>query len=180
MARSFKPLIDRIMKRVSPCPFTGCWLFIGHLDTKGYAAITNEPGSKNRLVRVHRETYKHFIGPIPEGLELDHTCHTNDLNCKGGASCPHRSCVNPAHLEPVTHEVNLARGREPDWRPSLGLAAERKRNLTHCKHGHEFTPENTKIRTKGGRLCLACKSEDQKRRKPWRGQHRVRPRKARP
>src|ERR1700724_3342910 len=86
-----------------------CWTVGGSRNGAGYAQVWNG----QRLVMAHREAYEHFIGPIPEGLELDHTCHSRDPSCPGNASCVHRGCVNPAHLEPVTHRENCLRGRSP-------------------------------------------------------------------
>lgn len=48
--------------------------------------------------------------PIPDDLQIDHLCHTDDPGCLGGNDCPHRRCVNPAHLEPVTPQGNSLRG----------------------------------------------------------------------
>lgn len=79
----------------------------------------------------HRFTYSWFVAPIPEGLVIDHLC----LN---------KLCVNPAHLEAVTDLENRRRA-----------AALR----THCRHGHEYTPENTGIQRVNGRPyrdCRAC------------------------
>lgn len=76
-------------------PFLGpCWLWTGHLDRYGYA---NFGLGKHRMVKVHRFAYELLVGPIPEGLEIDHLCRV-------------RHCVNPAHMEPVTHAENMARG----------------------------------------------------------------------
>ncbi|MGD9880390.1 MAG: HNH endonuclease [Dehalococcoidia bacterium] len=100
-----------------------------------------------RQVVAHRWAYEHFIGPIPDGMGLDHLCHTADKSCRGGRECLHRRCVNPAHLEPVTSVINLHRSR-----------------LYHreaCPFGHAFTPENTvrygrKGQEKIYRNCRIC------------------------
>lgn len=79
---------------------------------------------------AHRVAYEEIMGPVPEGLELDHLCRT-------------RSCVNPSHLEPVTHRENMNRG---------DVATRRK---THCPKGHPYDEENTGIYN-GYRNCRAC------------------------
>ena len=84
---------------------------------------------------AHRVVYEILVGPIPVGLELDHLCRN-------------RACVNPDHLEPVTTRTNLLRGYSP-W-------ACRARQ-THCKRGHEFTPENTYGTGDGRRYCRTCR-----------------------
>jgi hypothetical protein len=90
-------------------------------------------GKPRKHVKAHRWLYKRWIGPIPEGLQLDHLCHNADPACNEGDKCPHRACVNPLHLKPKTHRDNNLAGRSPS-----ALCAQK----THCKHGHEFTPEN--------------------------------------
>jgi hypothetical protein len=95
------------------------------------------------------------VGDIPTGLTIDHTCHTKD--CDEGVICSHRRCVNPDHLEPVTHQVNLLRGRGI---PAINAAK------THCIRGHEYTPDNTAVylneRGTPYRACRQCERERQR------------------
>lgn len=65
--------------------------------------------SPEREMPAHRAAYELLVGPIPEGLQIDHVCHSRDLACAGGWHDPHKACVNPRHLEPVTHAENMAR-----------------------------------------------------------------------
>jgi hypothetical protein len=89
--------------------------------------------------------YEVVFGPIPEGLEIDHTCHNVSTSCGGGPTCKHRRCVNPAHLEAVTTKVNCE--RRPRQNQNDGK--------THCVNGHEFDDENTYNRS-DGRACKEC------------------------
>lgn len=122
----------------------GCWLWLNHLTTAGYGQI--QVGL--RVYAAHRLAYMAFIGPIPDGLVIDHLCHNADPLCLGGPTCLHRRCVNPAHLEPVRQQVNATR--------RLGAAASNLRK-THCPRGHAYTPDNiSPIRDTGWRRCRAC------------------------
>jgi hypothetical protein len=82
---------------------------------------------------AHRWSYEHFVGPIPEGLHIDHLCRV-------------RRCVNPDHLEPVTPKENYLRGEGPTARNST---------KTHCKYGHKFDKSNTSVYG-GRRHCNEC------------------------
>lgn len=73
---------------------SGCWLWQAALSPAGYAKFRTGQGRKTAL--AHRWSYQHYVGPIPEGLTLDHLCRTP-------------ACVNPAHLEPVTRFENNRR-----------------------------------------------------------------------
>ena len=108
---------------------SGCWLWAGAKQTRGYGSLTNGAGGTQL---AHRWVYQSMVGAIPAGLTIDHLCMV-------------KACVNPEHLEPVTAGENVRRA---------GLVA-RARN-THCGKGHEFTAENTYIDPRGRRACRTC------------------------
>lgn len=137
--RSLSRLMGKVVVRRN-----GCWhLPPSHKD--GYAYF--HYAGKRRL--AHRASYEHFVGDIPDGLVLDHNCHTQDVNCPGGDGCLHRRCINPAHLEPVTAEENTSRGRGTS---ALNAAK------THCPKGHPYSPENTYVDPDGRRECRTCRA----------------------
>ena len=84
---------ERFEAKWTPEPNTGCWLWTGATDRKGYGQFR----SKGAHVKAHRWSYERLVGPIPEGLQIDHLCRVP-------------GCVNPEHLEPVTHRENQVRG----------------------------------------------------------------------
>jgi hypothetical protein len=135
----------------------GCWLWDGQVDREGYGRFK----VSGRRRAAHRVAYELMIGPIGSGLEIDHVCHTRDETCDGGSACLHRRCVNPEHLEAVPGVVNNARSG------SLTAINARK---THCKWGHEFTPENTYWCTRRygkyqpSRRCRECRRLTEERR----------------
>lgn len=140
----------RFMRRIKKLA-NGCWEWTGSINpANGYGRIQH--GGKRNPIRslAHRFAYELLVGPIPEGLTLDHLCHTVDQSCPGGIECPHRRCVNPAHLEPVTSLENSMRGKTPG---AINAAK------THCKWGHEFTPENTGHYL-GHRICRKCRTKE--------------------
>lgn len=81
----------------------GCWRWTASLDGKGYGQFKRP--NESRMVRAHRLAYELEVGPIPDGLHLDHLCRN-------------RACVNPAHLEPVTPAENLRRRFDPPGLPA--------------------------------------------------------------
>jgi len=129
-----------------------CWPWTGRVNEQGYGIIYEGGLDGGRRLRAHRAMYELHVGPIADGLTLDHLCHTRAVpDCADGPTCAHRRCVNPAHLEPVTKAENLRRG-EP-------------RNRTHCPHGHEKTPENIRVnKLKNGGVARACRVCERERR----------------
>lgn len=133
-AKLSAPAVDRFNSSYEESD-SGCWLWTGTIQPNGYSSFYFE----GRTVRGHRWSYEHFIGPIPDGLQIDHRCH-KPSDCQLGDDCPHRRCVNPDHLEPVPHRENSRRAMR-----------------SHCVNGHELTPENTYIPADGKRYCRECR-----------------------
>jgi len=121
----------------------GCWSWTGALDTSGYGRVFM--GGKQ--MSVHRLMYEWHCGPIPEGYEIDHTCHTDA--CPGGV-CEHRRCCNPEHLDAVPKAVNVARGQ------GHASSARRAARRTHCPSGHPYDSQNTLVTPDGSRKCRTC------------------------
>ena len=146
LPRPSLPIAERALRRIERREPGECWPWTGSLSTNGYGQIEDlATDGTRRPRRAHRVVYEALVGPIPDGLDLDHTCHTRDRSCPGGDTCPHRACCNPAHLEPVTRSVNLKRGRN------------RWREKTHCPQGHAYDAENTRF-YRGRRYCRTCQN----------------------
>ncbi|QYX76463.1 HNH endonuclease [Streptomyces akebiae] len=135
-------LPSRIASKIEVDSESGCWLWTGSCNREspsGYGTVAYQ--GKTQL--VHRVVFKLLVGEIPEGFQVSHA-EPRGPN--------HTRCCNPHHLEAVTREEAL---RRRDW--------ERARaRRTHCRHGHEYTPENTYLDPRGFRQCRACRSERDK------------------
>lgn len=112
----------------------GCWEWLSKRDHGGYGRFNL---SRSRSRAAHRVAYELTMGPIPDGLTIDHLCRN-------------RGCVNPAHLEPVTQRENVRRGLAP----ALGRA--RNNNLDRCPAGHPYSGLNLFHRDRGWRGCRTC------------------------
>lgn len=123
--------VPRFWSRVAKTD--GCWLWTGAKNGAGYGQISIE----GRSTLVHRFSFEMHVGPIQQGMVLDHLCRTP-------------ACVNPAHLEEVTVKENTDRGAAL---------------ITHCPQGHAYTPENTRLRKNGHRGCRQCHRDCEKRRR---------------
>jgi len=141
-----EPVAKRFWRRVlavgNVCE---CWEWAGCKSPLGYGRFCIR-GSVDRDLQAHRVAYEMTIGPIPSGLSLDHLCRNP-------------ACVNPWHLEPVTHLENVRRGNSKFNKISAATrAAQIAKRLakTHCPRGHEYTVANTRLSPKGGRSCKAC------------------------
>lgn len=126
--------VERAIQRVVK-EDDGCWYWNGSCTSSGYGHL-NAGGGKYPL--AHVLLFEHFRGPVPEGLELDHLCRN-------------RRCVNPDHLEPVTHYENERRGAAPAMR--LHVAGV-------CARGHNLVTEASRRRSNGRVVyCRACRRE---------------------
>lgn len=131
-------------------PEVGCWPWTGSILDCGYGQFWLD----GKMRPAHRVVYEHLVGPIPDGLTIDHECHNNDETCVGGWDCLHRRCVRPDHLDPVTHRVNNLR--------SQGWAAIHAAK-THCDKGHPFTPDNMRGGNPRERVCRECANDRNRR-----------------
>lgn len=115
----------------------GCWLWCASLTQKGYGQFSfgKKSDGTYRMLKAHRFAYEDTVGPIPEGMAIDHLCRN-------------RACCNPVHLEVVTNAENNKRA---------GAAKE------SCARGHRFTPENIIGGRNGTRECRACRLERKRR-----------------
>jgi hypothetical protein len=137
-------LLDSIeAKCVEPRP--DCLIWPGAVD-RGYGRVYVDGTAK----RVHRVVWELRNGPIPEGLTIDHLCRI-------------RSCCNTDHMELVTAAENYQ--RSTPYTAEYLSNPDRLRILgTHCKNGHRYEPETTRMRPNGTRVCLVCRRAGNRRR----------------
>ena len=123
--------IDRFWSQVDRG--ISCWEWQAGKWTTGYGRFWDG----QQMVSAHRWAYKTMVGPIPDGLQIDHLCRV-------------RHCVRPSHMEAVTRKENILRG--------FAFSAINARK-TECIHGHAFDAKNTVPQSSDPtkRECLTCR-----------------------
>lgn len=124
---------------------TPCWLWKASRQNKGYGQLMRHVNGKRKIHLAHRFIYELLVGPIASGMELNHICHQ-------------RGCVNPDHLEVVSHRDNM-RAKGSNSGRSLRLVNAMASARRHCPQGHIFTEANTGRKRDGSRRCRACDRE---------------------
>lgn len=120
--------ITRFWARVDKLPDDGCWEWKGQIRSDGYGSCWD--GGRHRKNLAHRVALELVGQSIPEGMHTDHLCRNH-------------SCVNPAHLEVVTHAENMRRG--------VGWPGQNA-HKTRCPKGHAYSGRNIR----GERICNTC------------------------
>lgn len=128
MVRLDRGTMARIQRMIVVDSESGCWLWTGPTTPNGYGKF-RLPGASEQV--IHRLLYEHYVGPIGEGLQLDHLCRV-------------RACCRPEHFEQVTASENT-------WRQD-----HYERSRTECPKGHPYSDENTRIDKTGARHCREC------------------------
>ena len=124
-----RPPWDRFWSKVDASG--DCWEWTASVRGAGYGQFNWEPG---RIIEAHRAVWELLIGPIPDGMVIDHLCEN-------------KLCVNPDHLQVTTQRVNVTRsGLSPS-----GKATRR----THCPQGHPLSGVNLRM-VAGKRRCKTC------------------------
>jgi HNH endonuclease len=137
--KNSRPLVERFMEKVDKngpvpalCPELGpCWVWTASVNSNGYGKI----GVGGKLLAAHRLAYTHFVGEIPEGMEIRH-------------HCDNPPCVNPAHLVPGTHGDNM--------QDMLERGRGRHSGRTRCDKGHDLTLPGAILHRADKDRCKEC------------------------
>jgi hypothetical protein len=138
-------LPTRFWNKVQPCPMSGCWLWVATETRGGYGNFRFD----GKMQSAHRVSYRLLVGPIATNMEIDHLCRV-------------RCCVNPVHLECVTHAINVQRSTLPS------ISGARMSSKTECPRGHPYAGSNLYINpTNGHRSCRECVRESRRKKNDY-------------
>lgn len=138
--------LARFEEKYQPDPNSGCWIWLGAMDVKGYPLVKGE----GKVKYAYRLAYLMFKGKVRKGYDVHHTCHTP-------------LCVNPDHLQALTRRAHTALGEN---------IVGRNIRKTHCERGHPFRGENLRVDSKGKRGCKTCDRERMREvRRMWKENH---------
>jgi len=145
-------LPERFWRKVAVDAATGCWLWGAHVDKHGYGDYRSGTATTTYTRHAHRAAYVELVGPIPRGLVIDHLCRV-------------RRCVNPSHMEVVTHQTNILRGVGPAAKNAVKQLCPRGHPLS-SRGANRVCLECERARVARGRriakaigFCVACKKE---------------------
>jgi hypothetical protein len=128
-----------------------CWHY-GDYKHKNHATVY----FAGRRIGVHKVVYEYLVGLVPEGYKLDHVCRN-------------KRCVNPDHLEPVTHSENIKRAWKYSTKQGFEGAGKRSKVSTHCRKGHNLSDVGVLLSKRANgterKKCRACQHDAQER---WR------------
>lgn len=138
--------IESFLNRVVEGAEDECWIWQGYKVSEGYGKISRKKDGKSVTIFVHRLMYTIHNGEIPDDYVIDHLCRVRD-------------CINPKHLEAVTHEENVKRGvhRGGGTPPPAETRLFRREKRGACRKGHHWTEENMITRKSGRVDCLPCR-----------------------
>lgn len=133
-----KSLATRLAEKYVVNADTGCWQWTASTSNKRDKWVYGLISVRGALQMAHRVMYELARGPVPDGLELDHVCRNT-------------RCINPDHLEAVTHKENIAR------------SANFQASKTECVNGHALSGENLYVKPNGCRECRTCRKDQWRR-----------------
>lgn len=155
MCHDSNTLGDRFWSKVDKTD--DCWIWTAGKNHYGYGSYRLIVNGRSFAAQSHRLSYEDAVGPIPDGMVIDHLCRTP-------------ACVNPAHMEVVSRGENVLRGESSSAKHARGENCGRCASCvnaikTHCVRGHLLDGDNLYVANSGMRVCRACAQERRSKRR---------------